>query len=692
MQRMYKPARVGLIFVVMALMLSFYMSELFRIQVYQTLAVEAEPVQQRTVTRNVTLPAARGNIYDRNGILLASGRPSYNIMLNRTALLLSPDRNAVIDELVYTAMGEDIPYNDTFPITRGAPFEYVSNINNTNQRGRLDSYLEYFALDPEISASDLITWMRGHYNIDFAIGILEARLIIGVRYELEIRAIIGSIAPYVFASDVSSEFVTLIEERGLIGVYVESNYIREYHTTSAAHLLGYIRPMSKAEIEVYKELDYPMNALVGKNGAELAFEDLLHGVEGKQTIRMSDDGTVIDVVTERLPEPGKHIYLTMDIDLQMNVEQELRTHIETINPVREAMGLDKIPGGAVAVIDVRTGEALAIASYPTFNPITLTQDLGSLNTDPSTPMLNRATQGRYNPGSTFKMITAFAGLRDGVIGRYSEINDVGKYTKEPDFQPACWIYNTLRIGHGPLNVVQALERSCNYFFISVSDWIAGGGGDSARFLAETSKEFGLGISTGLQIPEVSGRLATPEWKREAMDEGWYRGDTWLTGFGQGHNLFTPVQLANYAATIANGGTLHSLSVLRRVKSADFTELLYTHEPEVLNEIEEKEYVEILQEGMKAVSRGRSGTARSVFGEYPIRVAAKTGTVQVDEQNINNAVFICYAPADDPEIAISIVIEKGGSGSAVMDIARRILDYYFISEVTVLATPFGEIIP
>jgi len=689
---MYKPARVGLIFVVMALMLSFYMSELFRIQVYQTLAVEAEPVQQRTVTRNVTLPAARGNIYDRNGILLASGRPSYNIMLNRTALLLSPDRNAVIDELVYTAMGEDIPYNDTFPITRGAPFEYVSNINNTNQRGRLDSYLEYFALDPEISASDLITWMRGHYNIDFAIGILEARLIIGVRYELEIRAIIGSIAPYVFASDVSSEFVTLIEERGLIGVYVESNYIREYHTTSAAHLLGYIRPMSKAEIEVYKELDYPMNALVGKNGAELAFEDLLHGVEGKQTIRMSDDGTVIDVVTERLPEPGKHIYLTMDIDLQMNVEQELRTHIETINPVREAMGLDKIPGGAVAVIDVRTGEALAIASYPTFNPITLTQDLGSLNTDPSTPMLNRATQGRYNPGSTFKMITAFAGLRDGVIGRYSEINDVGKYTKEPDFQPACWIYNTLRIGHGPLNVVQALERSCNYFFISVSDWIAGGGGDSARFLAETSKEFGLGISTGLQIPEVSGRLATPEWKREAMDEGWYRGDTWLTGFGQGHNLFTPVQLANYAATIANGGTLHSLSVLRRVKSADFTELLYTHEPEVLNEIEEKEYVEILQEGMKAVSRGRSGTARSVFGEYPIRVAAKTGTVQVDEQNINNAVFICYAPADDPEIAISIVIEKGGSGSAVMDIARRILDYYFISEVTVLATPFGEIIP
>jgi len=290
------------------------------------------------------------------------------------------------------------------------------------------------------------------------------------------------------------------------------------------------------------------------------------------------------------------------------------------------------------------------------------------------------------------MVTAFAGLRDGVIGRYSEINDVGKYTKEPDFQPSCWIYNSAGIGHGPLNVVQALERSCNYFFISVSDWLATGGGDSARYLAETAKMFGLGINTGLQIPEVAGRLATPEWKWEAMHESWYRGDTWVTGFGQGHNLFTPVQLANYAATIANGGTLHSLTILRRTKSSDFTEMLFVHEPVVLNEIEEKEYVEILQEGMKAVSRGRYGTARSVFGEYPIRVASKTGTVQVDEQAINNAVFVCYAPANNPEIAISIVIEKGGSGAAVMDIARRIFDYYFRSEITVQAVPFGELIP
>jgi len=691
MQKMYKPARVALIFLVMAIMLLFYVSEMFRLQVYETLAAEAEANPQKVALRTVTLPAARGNIYDRNGILLASGRPSYNIMLNRRSLLLDPDRNSVIQELIYTSMDGDVRYNDTFPITRGAPFEYISDMKSS-QRSRLDNFFEFHSLDPDISASDLLAWMRNHYQIDFTVGILEARLIIGVRYELEIRAIIGNIAPYIFAGDVSSDFVILIEERSLTGVYVERTYIREYHTTYAAHLLGYIRPMSSKQYETYRELGYPMDALVGQTGVELAFEEQLHGKEGKQTIRMRDDGTVLDVTTDREPEPGNHIYLTMDIDLQMNVEQELRAHIETTNQQREADDLDKIPGGAVVVTQVRTGEVLAAASYPTFNPITLSQDFALLDSDPGKPLYNRATQGGYNPGSTFKMVTAYAGLHYGVIGRYSEINDVGKYTKYPSFQPQCWIYTSAGVGHGPLNVVQALERSCNYFFISISDWVKGGGPDGARALAETAKKFGLGVSTGLEITESSGRLATPEWKRAVLHEGWWRGDTLVTGFGQGHNLFTPVQLSNYASTIANGGTLHSLTILRRLMSPDFSEVLYAHEPEVLNVIEDTEYIEILQEGMKAVSRGRYGTARSVFGEYPIRVAAKTGTVQADEQNINNAVFICYAPADNPEIAISIVIEKGGSGAAVMDIARRIFDYYFISEVTALATPYGELIP
>jgi penicillin-binding protein 2 len=311
-------------------------------------------------------------------------------------------------------------------------------------------------------------------------------------------------------------------------------------------------------------------------------------------------------------------------------------------------------------------------------------------------MMNRATQGRYNPGSTFKMVTAFAALRYGLIGRWSEIYDAGKYTAYEGvgdgYAPSCWLYSAHGASHGMVNVVSALECSCNYFFITLADRFPGGTRAGAEILAETAREFGLGQSTGLEIPESPGRAATPEWKQEALNDLWYSADTLMIGFGQGHNLFTPMQLSNYAATIANGGILHRLTILRRIKSADFTELLYTHEPEALNTIEETEYIEILQEGMRAVARGNRGTAKSVFRDYPVNVAAKTGTVQVEGRDFNDAVFICFAPYNNPEIAISIVVEKGGSGAAVMDIARMIFDYYFRAEIIVRATPYGDLIP
>ena len=695
MQKLYKPVRVGIIFVVIAVLLTIYVSALYRLQIYEDRPTEDELYPHRTITRTVTLPAARGNIYDRNGVLLASGRPSYNIVINREALGYAPDRNAVIQELVYTTMDNYIQYNDTFPITRGAPFTYVTDMTS-EQRRRLDAYFSYFNYDPDISASDLLASMRSHYKIDYTVGIAEARLIIGIRYELEIRAIVGNIAPYVFANDVGTEFISLIEERSLPGVYVETGYLREYHTIYAAHLLGYIRPMTDKQVEhYYKDLDYPLDALVGQTGAEAAFEELLHGVDGKQVITISDTGTVMNVITLREPVPGQHVYLTIDIDLQMAVERALNAHIDVLNMQREEEG-DMITGGAAVVTDVRTGELLAAASYPTFNPMTLSQDFARLNADLMRPMLNRATQGRYNPGSTFKMVTGFAGLRHGVITRYFPVNDVGVYDVLGDdnhtYRPTCWYYQLNGVGHGELDIVQALERSCNYFFMYVADRLEGGGPNGAEVLAEVAQEFGLGRTTGLEIPENPGRLATPEWKREVFNSGWWRGDTVATAFGQGDNVFTPIQLANYAATIANGGTLHALTILRRIKSSDFSELLYVHEPEVLNEIEETEYIEILQEGMKAVARGSYGTAKSVFRDYPVHIAAKTGTVQQESSDINNGVFICYAPAEEPEIAISVVIEKGGSGSAVMDAARMILDYYFRKETNVLATPYGELIP
>jgi penicillin-binding protein 2 len=411
----------------------------------------------------------------------------------------------------------------------------------------------------------------------------------------------------------------------------------------------------------------------------------------------------MDITTVREPEPGNHVYLTIDLGLQVATEHALRTQIDILTKEREIkreLGEtdpdidDVITGGAVVVTDVRTGEVLASATYPTYDPMTLARDFALISSDPTMPLFNRATQGRYNPGSTYKMITAFTGLRNGTINRHLGVNDEGRYLRyeDLDFTPSCWIYSSHRATHGIVDVVRALECSCNYFFIWVADNLGNSAANNARALAATAMEFGLGVSTGLELPETTGRLATPEWKQEALKEGWWSADTLLAGFGQGHNMFTPVQLANYAATIANGGTRNRLTLLRRIMSFDYSELLYLQEPEALSTIAETEHVEILQEGMLAVTRGSRGTARSVFVDYPVRVAAKTGTVQVEGQAMNDGVFICYAPANNPEIAISIVVEKGGSGSAVMDIARMIFDYYFKTEITVLATPYGELIP
>jgi len=600
-------------------------------------------------------------------------------------------------------MDEKIVYADTFPVTHGAPFEYLRDMSNV-QRSRLDAYLEYHDLDPDISVSNLLAWLRNHYKIDYTVGILDARLIIGVRYELEIRAIVGTISPYVFATDVGTGFVSYLEERKLTGVYTERNFVREYHTNHAPHLIGYVGAMTAEEYEMYKELGYPMDAIVGKVGAEYAFEELMHGSPGAQITRLLEDGTIVSVEVTQEPKPGQHIFLTIDLDLQIVTENALRTKIEEINLSRDTENLtrdeeeqeDLIPAGAVVVTNVNTGEILASASFPTFELSELSQNWSIINADQDNPMLNRATHGRYSPGSTFKMVTALAALRHiDTVTPNLYINDGGRYDARihQGFSASCWIYGQRGVTHGEVNLVQAIECSCNYYFLQVSDWFPEGSINGAHLLAETALEFGLGRLTGIEIREFAGRLATPEVKQELYEEGdpdrgWKVADTLMAGFGQGLNRFTPVQLANYAATIANGGTLRSMTILSRVQTNDFTREHSRHTPEVISRIEDTYYLDLIREGMRNVAIGNRGTARDVFQNYHTPVSAKTGTVQVEGAGVNDGVFVCYAPSENPEIAIAIVVEKGGSGSAIMDIARIIFDHYFVSVDTFLTAPYG----
>lgn len=686
MVKYYKPVRIAALFIVMGLLVAIYMLTLYRLQLFDTSADAFAALARETTTQEVTLAADRGDILDRNGVVLVSTRAAYNITLSRDKLLKRGDINEIILKLVHTAIDNGVSYTDTFPVTSGAPFAYLSDMTSS-QRNLLNAYFEYFKeLDPNKSASDLIVWMKKHYDLDYTTNISDARLIIGVRYEMEIRAIV-SMNPYVFASDVSSDFLSLIKEAQLPGVNVEPSAVRVYHTPYAAHLLGHIGKMTKEQYEKYKELDYSYNSIVGQSGVEQAFEEYLHGTDGLQYITTSDkDGTVLDVYTEKTPTPGKNVFLSIDIGLQAVCENSLAAKIDLINTEREEE--DRVTGGAVVVTAVNTGEVLALCSYPSYDLANYSKIVGDLLNNKNTPLVNRATTGLYNPGSTFKMVTALAGLKYGVITPSTTINCIGKFTKYEDYKPVCWIYSSNGGSHGPETVRTALRDSCNYFFYTIGDEL------DIDKMAPTAADFGLGSKTGIELPDKAGILATREWKRQTLNDGWWAADNLLAAIGQGNSQFTPIQLANYVATIANGGTRYSMTVLNHIRSADYTSVVHTPERKVLGQVAGSEYLSVIQDGMKLVAS--DGTAKSVFKNYPIPVAAKTGTVQsvhtMGKAALNTGVFVCYAPANDPEIAISIVVEKGTSGSTIMEIARDVMDYYFDDQPAVTVAEDNTLLP
>jgi penicillin-binding protein 2 len=699
MQKMFRPTRLGIFFVLVAASIIWFVFSLYSIQIFAAPPVDEQAVPMRTVTRTETLFAARGSIFDRNGVLLASGRPSYNIMLSRDVLIEIPlaQRNQSILDMIYFAMEHGIQYTDTLPITRGAPFSFLTDATS-DQITHLNAFKEANNIDPDIDVQDFLAFLRRRYGIDYTIGISDARLIMGVRYELEMRVVIGTLSPYIFAEDVNAELIPLLVEHGFIGAHIERGFVREYHTPYAAHLLGYVRLASPADLERLADADppYPTNAVIGVEGAERAFEHQLRGINGERTVTMALDGTIIDIEVTQEPIPGNNIFLTMDIGLQAATESALRMHIESRNLDAEHAE-ELIPGGAAVVVNME-GELLASASFPTFDRFTYTRDFNMLAADPTWPLLNRALMGHYTPGSTFKMVTGFAALRAGTVGRWTPIFDSGVYHVIDDhdatLRPRCWIYPIIGAGHGNMDIVQALAQSCNYFFFHVSDRMHGGDAASAWAIAEAAQQLGLGIRTGIEVPASAGVLATPDSKLEILGEPWRRGDTVLTSFGQGLNRFSPLQLANHSATIGNGGVLHEVTLLRRVRSADMSDLVFSRTPVVLNRLneEDQEHLSIIQEGMTNASMAAHfGTGASVFSDHPIRVASKTGTIQIEGQEVNDAAFICYAPVGNPEIAISVVVERGGSGAAIMDIARVIIDHYFREPVSVLSAPFGELI-
>ena len=644
---------------------------------------------QNSIAETQTVEAARGDILDRYGRVLVSNRVTYQVALNTDAM--EKNRNDILLALIRIARDAGVEWEDTLPITAQPPFRYTTDTpfqypttdeegsptTSLTRLGRLAVKMKWID-DPTAdgaqgaplpTAEELLEKMRESFQLELEGA--DMRAVAGVLYELYYRSMVNSWPPYVFAEGVDIDFISKVKEQGLSGVEIEAATVRTYNTEYAAHLLGRVGAIENWD--AYKDLDldgdgtpdYEMDDTVGKEGAELAFESYLRGTAGVREVERNTSGKVVSEKWTTAPQPGDNVVLTIDIDLQKQVEDILSQAIPQL-------ASEDTEGAACVVMDVNRAEVLASASYPSYHLATYSADLAENSADPLKPFLNRAFQGVYAPGSTFKMVTAVAGLESGIIEPDTEIMDTGVYTYYQDDGPQCWYWRQYRRKHGLVNVSEALEVSCNVFFFDVGRRVG------IQGLQEFAAKFGLGEPTGIELYEETGVMAGPEYT-QSMGQTWYEGSTLSVAIGQESSQFTPLQLANYIATLVNGGTRYSAHLLKEVKSSDFSQVLYTYEPEVLDSIDiQPENLDAVKAGMLALTTGKGSLAR-YFQDLPVQVGAKTGSAQVNAETESNAVFVCFAPYDDPQIAISLVVEKGASGSTLASIAADILRYYFSAE-------------
>lgn len=646
------------------------------------------------IANSETVPAARGGLLDRYGRILVSNRASYQVTLDTNLMGNVQNRNRIVQKLLDICRDQQVEWSDSLPITAQAPFTYTvdapyytTNENGSRSETQLQRFLTTIKLrdvSPDSSASDLVASLRTYFEIDADPELAKCdenagRDLVGVLYELALRNKDVVRNTYVFTSDVAIEFITAVKENNLFGVKIEPVTVRRYETEYAAQLLGQVGSIYATEWDNYKEKGYAMNDTVGKDGMEAAFEDLLRGQAGVRDIELNQSGRVISeswhvnskTGEEQAPRPGYNVITTLDIKLQEVVEKALAEHVP---------GMTSQTEGAACVITDMTGGILSMASYPTFPAASYYEEYNELLEDPLKPMFNRALQGLYAPGSTFKMVVAAGGLEEGVITTTEEIQDTGRYKRYDRIQdqPMCWYYRQYGRTHGWENVSEAIRDSCNIFFYETGIRL---GIDK---IDEYAAMFGLGKATGLELYEEVGEIAGPTVSKK-HGQPWYEGDTMNAAIGQGNTQVTPIQLANYVASLVNGGSHYPTHLLKTVKSSDFSEVIQEYQPQVLDEINLKpENLEAIKSGMGMVAS--EGSVASYFKDLPVPIGTKTGTAQISRNSEANAILVAFAPYENPEIAISIVVEKGGSGSKVAAIAADILEYYFSARDSMEASP------
>ncbi len=613
-------------------------------------------------TRSQTIQAARGEITDRYGRPLVQNKVGYNVTLDK-AYLTRGEENEIILRLLSLLQAAGEEWIDKLPITQTEPFSFYEE-----QETEIAKLKDFLDVGSYTSVDDVMSWLVERYELE-SYTPAQQRMLAGIRYEME-RQGFSITTPYTLAEDVDVSTVIQIKERSyeLSGVMVTESTIREYVAGDIApHLIGQIGPIYAEEYAELKDQGYAMNDTIGKSGIEEAFESQLRGENGKRTITLNANGEVIDATVTQSPVPGNSIMLTLDLDLQRIAQDSLEDEIQWLQANGEEGEGKEATAGAVVAIEVKTGEILAMASYPTYNLATYNQDYNTLLANPDNPLFNRALQGTYAPGSIFKPLVGTAGLQEGLITPSYTYTCNHVYTYYDDYQPKCLGW------HPNYTVMDALRVSCNIFFYDLGRRL---GIDT---LLDYAKQFGLGEPTGIELPEAIGHMASPAYS-ESIGEIWNPGDVLQASIGQGKSLFTPLQLATYTATLANGGVRMKTHLVKSIHTYNLDETVEEIEPEVVVDMDLSDTaVSAIRDGMIRASgqNGYSGTSGAYFGNYPISVASKTGTPETT--GYPNGTYICYAPADDPQIAVAVVIENGYHGYWGAAVAKAIFDEYFFGK-------------
>ena len=656
--------------------LVFYTGKLFSAQIIET---KGNTNNAKTFTTYTTVKGTRGEILDRNGNVLVGNRASYNLVFNHYVINSVEGRNERLRTLINRVEELGLTYTEHFPITESRPFEYTLEEYSSTWQGYFQKYLSNRDIDSDMTAPMLMEVLRESYKIPVEWTQEEARKVIGLLYEFDLRGVAG-LANYVFIEDVSDSDLAELVELDVPGLMVEASTVREYYTTYGAHILGYVGAMNAEQWQIYKEVGgYNMDAVVGQDGLEEAFEEYLHGIDGVRIDVVAADGTIISqqYVEGKEPRGGDHVELTVDWPTQMVTEDALADLADWLrdpakNPSRD--GAD-VEGMAAVVMEVKTGDILAMASYPTYDLATFRQNYAALLDTEGSPLINRALQGMYPPGSTYKMSTLISAMENGIINSNSTIATRGKFTKyqSSGFAPTCLAWPG---SHGTIEATVALQKSCNYFFFELADRM------TIEMMDETAKALGLGESTGVELYEKTGYRANPETKKllnSGTNQYFGSGDRVNTGIGQSENRFTPIQLCVYASTLANRGVRYRATFLNRVVSSDYSTLEVEGTPEIVSTFDiSDETVETYKTGMWKAANVSGGTGYRYLKDCVVEVAAKTGTAEhgLGRKYSSHGAIICFAPADDPQIAVAIYGEKAAHGSTMARAAATIINSYF----------------